>query len=501
MLQAWLRPGPRAWFGLSGVTPGEREELGFSSRERHCATSAELLTQGQTRWSIPPPLSVMQESFLLRALARALLAGEPPTELLVYRCSRTLGKSFRWLRPLAERYLKTFGAGTRPRQRDVVQFLSSDRGFDRARSKYFGELSVHQWLTEPQEMRPVRAAESWDVPAIESAGDLADWLGLDVGELPWFADLKGLGYKRNGQRLRHYHYRILAKRFGSIRLIEAPKPRLKELQREILVWMLEKIPAHPAVHGFVKGRSVQTFVASHVGRRAVLRMDLRDFFPTFGGSRIQALFRTLGYPEAVADLLGGICTNATPPDVWGEIPGEIDPVCVGETRRLYSRPHLPQGAPTSPALANICCYRLDCRLAGLAKSAGAVYTRYADDLAFSGGEEFDKRVERFGIHVAAILREEGFSVHHRKTRMMRQGVRQHLAGLVTNQRINIVRSDFDRLKAMLTNCVRLGPTSQNREGRRRFRSHLEGRLAFVEMINPTKGKRLRAIFERIQWAE
>src|SRR5258708_1903311 len=130
MLQAWFGLGPRAWFGLSGVTPGEREELGFSSRERHCATGAEWLTQGQTRWSIPPS-SVMQESSLLRALARALLAGEPNIELLIYRCSRTLGKSFRWLRPLSQRYLNKFATGTRPRQRDVVQFLSSDSGLKR----------------------------------------------------------------------------------------------------------------------------------------------------------------------------------------------------------------------------------------------------------------------------------------------------------------------------------------------------------------------------------
>jgi hypothetical protein len=442
----------------------------------------------------------MQDSFLLRALARALLAGEPTIELLVYRCSLTLSKSFRWLRPLSQRYLNKFGTGTRPRQRTVVEFLRNDSGLKRARSKYFDALSVQQWLTASQGMQPVAAAESWDIPIIESAGDLAKWLGLDAGELRWFADLKGLGYKRNGPLLRHYHYRILAKRFGSIRLIEAPKPRLKELQRQILVWILEKIPLHPAVHGFVKCRSIQTFVAPHVGRRIVLRMDLRDFFPTFGGARIQSLFRTLGYPEAAADLLGGICTNATPRDVWEEIAMDLGPVCVGEARRLYARPHLPQGAPSSPALANICCHRLDCRLAALAKSAGAVYTRYADDLAFSGNEEFEKGAERFGLHVAAVLLEEGFMVNHRKTRVMRQGVRQHLAGLVTNQRINIVRSDFDRLKAVLTNCVRLGPESQNRERRPRFRSHLEGRVAFVEMINPNKGKRLRAIFERIQWA-
>ena len=168
---------------------------------------------------------------------------------------------------------------------------------------------------------------------------------------------------------------------------------------------------------------------------------------------------------------------------------------------MYARPHLPQGAPASPALANISFYRLDCRLAALAKSAGAHYTRYADDLAFSGSEEFDRRVERFRLHVAAMLLEEGFAANHRKTRVMRQSVRQHLAGLVTNQRPNIARRDFDRLKAVLTNCVRLGPESQNREGRPRFRAHLEGRVAFVEMVNPNKGKRLREILERIPWAE
>jgi hypothetical protein len=135
----------------------------------------------------------------------------------------------------------------------------------------------------------------------------------------------------------------------------------------------------------------------------------------------------------------------------------------------------------------------------LAKAAGAVYTRYADDVAFSGGEAFERCVDRFSIHAAAILHEEGFSVHHRKTRIMRQGVRQHLAGLVANERVNIRRSDFDRLKATLNNCVRLGPESQNRDGRAFFRAYLLGRISYVAMINPAKGQRLRGIFERIQW--
>ena len=179
-------------------------------------------------------------------------------------------------------------------------------------SKYRDELAVEQWLAEPQQMQPVAAAETWDLPVIESAGALARWLLLTPGELDWFADLKGLGYKKNRPRLNHYHYRVLAKRFDSIRLIEAPKPRLKDLQRQILSRILDKIPPHPSVHGFLKGRSIRTFIAPHVGRRVILRMDLREFFPSFPAARIQAFFRTAGYPESVADLLGGICTNAAP---------------------------------------------------------------------------------------------------------------------------------------------------------------------------------------------
>jgi predicted PhzF superfamily epimerase YddE/YHI9 len=95
--------------------------------------------------------------------------------------------------------------------------------------------------------------------------------------------------------------------------------------------------------------------------------------------------------------------------------------------------------------------------------------------------------------------EEGFFVHHRKTRVMRRGVRQHLAGLVANERVNVMRPDFDRLKAILTNCARFGPTAQNRANHPDFRSHLNGRIAFVEMINPEKANRLRKIFEEIEW--
>jgi RNA-directed DNA polymerase len=445
----------------------------------------------------------MVPSALVNALANVILSGEQEKDAMVSRLGYVLGRNWRWIRPLAGRYLETFTGRTRPRRREVVSFLRLDQGFGEACQQYGQQIKIHHRVAGPQRMQPVAVAEAWPIPRIETIGVLAGWLELDPSELGWMADLKALGYKRPQPRLEHYHYRMLAKASGSIRLIETPKPRLKKLQRRILAEILDHVPSHPSAHGFVKDRSVQTFAAPHVGRRVVLRMDLENFFPTFPGARVQSFFRTIGYPEVVADLLGGIATNCVPRTAWSGMitpPGfALDPRDLWHVRAMYARPHLPQGAPTSPSLANLCSYRLDCRLSGLAQSAGAAYTRYADDLAFSGEEKFEHGAARFATQVAVILMEEGFSVQHRKTRIMRQSVRQHLAGLVTNQRLNVRRSDFDRLKAILTNCLRHGPDSQNREAHPHFREHLAGRIGFVESIHTEKGRRLRAIFDQILW--
>jgi hypothetical protein len=445
----------------------------------------------------------MLTSALVAVLANAILSAEPETDAVAARLSHVLGRGWRWIRPLAGRYLQAFAGRTSPRRREVASFLRDDPGFVEACQKHRHQLRICHWIGGPQSMRPVAAAANWPIPRIESVAALAESLELTPSELRWFADLKGLGYKRPQAGLEHYHYRALAKATGSIRLIEIPKPRLRDLQRRILFGILDRIPSHPAVHGFVKGRSILSFAAPHAGQRVVLRMDLENFFPTFPGTRVQSFFRTVGYPEPVADLLGGIATNCVPRSAWREAMKQPDfalsPQELWHVRTMYARPHLPQGAPTSPSLANLCSYRLDCRLSGLAQSAGAAYTRYADDLAFSGGEGFDHSVERFATLAALILMEEGFTVHHRKTRIMRQSVRQYLASLVTNRRLNVRRKDFDLLKAILTNCVRHGPTNQNREAHPHFREHLAGRIGFIESVHPEKGKRLRAIFEKIGW--
>jgi hypothetical protein len=267
---------------------------------------------------------------------------------------------------------------------------------------------------------------------------------------------------------------------------------LKALQRRILHGILDQIPPHGAAHAFRAGRSVTSYVAPHTGRDVVLHVDLREFFPSIRASRVNALLRTVGYPESVARLLTGLCTNRSPSVAFA---AGLEP----SMQRLYRSPHLPQGAPTSPALANLCAYRLDVRLTALAQRFDAQYSRYADDLLFSGGRDFKRRLARFRILVLAIALDEGFSIQARKTRVLRQAESQRVAGIVLNSHPNLPRRDYDALRALLYNCTRHGPASQNREARTNFREHLEGRIAYFAMINPQRGRKLRELFDRIDW--
>jgi hypothetical protein len=232
-------------------------------------------------------------------------------------------------------------------------------------------------------------------------------------------------------------------------------------------------------------------------------MDLQNFFLTLGGARIRALFRTLGYPQAVAAMLTALCTNCVPVGILTPTrPGRYDfelPDLDWLARKRYASPHRPQGAPTSPALANLCAFRLDLRLQSAAEKFHATYTRYADDLVFSGGGALLRGLERFVPLVGAIALEEGLQVNFRKTRLMTRARRQQVTGVVVNEKPNLRRDAYDRLKATLHNCVRFGPRSQNRSGLADYRGHLAGRVAHAAMLNPVRGARLRGLFDSIKW--
>ncbi|MCI0683296.1 MAG: reverse transcriptase family protein [Gemmataceae bacterium] len=425
-------------------------------------------------------------------LASAFLSGPWTARSLLTRGKEVWPNTGQWMRLTVRAVASAFPAP--PALDELVRFLSQE------------PTSAGQWRFESMgrcyflaaAMAPRGAAASaWQVPALTSAGQLAGWLGVPPAQLDWLADVRGFTVKQASAKLRHYVCHWRPRRRGRFRLIESPKPTLKRIQRRIVHDILDRIPPHQAAHGFRAGRSILSYATPHAGRQIVLRFDLTDFFASVHAGRGHAVFRTAGYPDEVARLLTGLCTTTIPDDVWEQRP---DPRAADESfgARLRCR-HLPQGAPTSPALANLCARRLDARLAGLAKACEAQYTRYADDLAFSGGELLARGARRFQVAVAVIAAEEGFALHFQKSRFMRRGVCQQLAGVVVNERVNVRRKVYDELKAILTNCIRHGPATQNRANVAEFRGHLLGRIAFVGQVNPERGAKLRRLFETILW--
>src|SRR5207237_9566311 len=189
----------------------------------------------------------------------------------------------------------------------------------------------------------------------------------------------------------------------------APKPALAQAQRWVFEHILSKLEVEPPAHGFVRGRSIVSNAAPHVGKAVVVNLDLKEFFPSITFRRVKGLFQAFGYSEHVATVLALLCTE--PPRVQAELDGKVYHVALGD--RV-----LPQGACTSPAITNALCRRLDRRLRGLAARHGFAYTRYADDLTFSGDNT--TAVGKLLKSVRGIVQAEGFTEHPRKTRVMRR---------------------------------------------------------------------------------
>ncbi len=321
--------------------------------------------------------------------------------------------------------------------------------------------------------------EGRGLPVLHVAEDVAKAMGITLNSLRW------LTYHRNSATLVHYHRYSIAKKTGGVRFISAPKPALHKAQRWVLENILDRLPVDPAAHGFVPGRSIVSNAAPHTGKPVVINLDLKEFFPSVNFRRVKGLFRKLGYSEHVAVVLALLCTE--PPRVAAELDGKVWHVALGS--RV-----LPQGACTSPAITNALCRRLDRRLSGLGKRHGYVYTRYADDLTFSG--ENGKAVGRLLRSVRSIVSAESFTEHPRKTKVMRRARRQEVTGLTVNVRPSVSRKELRQLRAILHNAAKHGLASQNRAGHPDFAAYLKGRVEFACMVDPSRAPALREALRR-----
>lgn len=320
------------------------------------------------------------------------------------------------------------------------------------------------------------------VPRLADENALARAMGISLGELRFLA------FSRRTSRTTHYQRFKIPKKTGGQRLISAPMPRLKRAQHWILHNVLNAVPVHHAAHGFRPGRSIVSNARPHVQADVVVNVDLRDFFPSVTYRRIKGVFRKLGYSESLATIFALLCSE---PDVDAvRLDGETFYVARSERR-------LPQGAPTSPAVTNILCRGLDARLAGLAASLGFQFTRYADDLTFSGPAEARQHVGRLLRRLKKIVADENFEVHPDKTRVLHRGRRQEVTGLVVNDRVTVPRKMLRNFRAVLFQIERDGPAGKRWGAGDDVIAAIEGYANFVAMVQPERGRAFQQQVARI----
>jgi len=433
-----------------------------------------------------------RQKLFTRELAHALLSVDWSIEAQKKQIETALGFLPQWAEPLLQAMHKQF-ADKYPRisAENLDRFIIAHPYFLQAWREHSRDLSIRRYtLSSGASTTPLIEC---DVPQLECMDDLAAWLGISKPRLEGFADNHGLEQKHSQSHQRHYHYIWKSKRLGADRLLEIPKSNLRAIQRKIHTEILQHVPLHPACHGFRKEHSCVTFAQAHCSERRVIRMDLQRFFTSIPLRRVHAIYAGIGYRTEVARLLSGLCSNQTPFDVL-----RAKHKSKWRQNQQFTAPHLPQGAPTSPTLSNLAAWKLDVRLSALMKHMDGNYTRYADDLALSGDYSKTEATHLVTL-VRNIAEDEGFTVNHRKTRIMTQASRQRLTGLSINQHVNYPREKYDKLKAILYNCGRFGPVSQNREKHPAFKAHLQGRVAHVQSINPQRALRLQRLFDRIEW--
>jgi len=305
-------------------------------------------------------------------------------------------------------------------------------------------------------------------------------------------------------QLNHYAYSAIAskryttfqipkKKKGEYRTIDAPVQKLKYIQRGLNVVLQCAYTPHAAAMGFVPHRSVVDNAKVHTGQRVVYNIDLKDFFPSITSGRVY--HRLKGKPfslnEELASLITDICcyTNA-------------------EGRHV-----LPQGAPTSPTLTNIICERMDRKLTRLAKAYSLKYTRYADDITFSGMTNVFQEGGRFCRSLRHIIEvEEHFTINNDKVRLYHQGMRQEVTGLTVNHRENVSRKYIKQLRTLIHNWEMNGyqkaqevfikhyaVTSTCRvkaKGEHHIENIISGKLMYLKMVKGESDITYRRLFSR-----
>lgn len=282
------------------------------------------------------------------------------------------------------------------------------------------------------------------------------------------------------------------------RQIAIPDNQLACVQRWIHDEILTKGGVHHASTAFSRGCDPLKNATVHSGARWLVKMDITDFFEAVSERQVYRVFRSFGYRPLMAYHFARLCTRlAERSRKYTKRRWHTGPTRIG---------HLPQGAPTSPLLANLVCSDLDAQLASLAGNYGCTYTRYADDIVFSTHEFCRERASRLIAEASRALGDRGFTRNRRKTHVCPPGARKIVTGLLVDHESPRLNREFrEQILLHLYHVKRWGLADHcMRRGFRSlvgFRAHLHGLITYAEHIESGFGAKCRAKFDALDWGD
>jgi RNA-directed DNA polymerase len=328
-------------------------------------------------------------------------------------------------------------------------------------------------FTEPD----LAKLELLGLPVLRNLHDIYKLIGLNPETIVW------LCFEKKVSSVDHYLRFEIPKRSGGMRLISSPKKQMRQAQLAIREDILKKMKPSEQAMAFRPDTSIVDNAKAHLGAKILVRVDLKDFFPSISFNRVRGFFKSCGYSPGVATVLALLTTDAQ--RVYVKTDTGLKTVARGKRG-------LPQGACTSPDLANLIAKKLDARLQGLVQYKGEWrYTRYADDLVFS---TLNKDSDAFGIvkAVEKIAIAEGFAVNQKKTSIKRPSGRMSVTGLVINEDgVRLSKSDLKKIRAFLHKCDTLGREEVSREIGKSANAVAKGYISYLHMVSPELAQKYR----------
>jgi RNA-directed DNA polymerase len=325
------------------------------------------------------------------------------------------------------------------------------------------------------------------LPVIFSTHHLGEYIGVSYKDLIYLIN----------NRSELYKFYEIKKRNGGLRQIVVPHLNLKLAQQYINSEILQKVPISSNACGFTKNKSILSNAVPHINKNAILNVDLLKFFDSISEQRVYGIFKSLGYAKNLAIDLARLVTVELPEDYYNKF--SENHLQLYRALIPNGTAVLPQGASTSPALSNIILRRLDYRLTKLAAKHDISYSRYADDITFSGNKENLPKLDM----LKCIIREEGFYINWDKVGIYRKGTKQTVTGLTVSNGVHIHRGFKKEIKKHIYCCKTFGVKQHlaflELEDKGLYKEWLLGKIFFVKSIEKEVAEKMLTDFLKIEW--